>query len=269
LASALSGFSHSAGHHSDLLPAADCELIERKLPAIVGWLASDTAYLTAYLMNFQSTHGIGGPALEFGVYHGKYLLLLLHCALKHGEWVGGYDTFHLSAPETPWRHAAALFGSHDRMALWKADSRTLTNDAVLLQIGVPPRFVSVDGDHSAEGTLHDLRVASEVMADDGIIALDDMFNAIAMGAAEGSFRFLGSPGCKVVPFAYVDNKTLLCNRDHHRFYFDAARSILDNCPDLALVRAFRRNEAGSRVELVQKLAGVDVILFLQDLDEPA
>ena len=79
------------------------------------------------------------------------------------------------------------------------------------------------------------------------------------GVAEGSFRFLGSPGCKVVPFAYVDNKTLLCNRDHHRFYFDAARSILDNCPGLALVRAFRRNEAGSRVDLVQKLAGVDMI----------
>lgn len=265
----MSSTSRSAGHHPDLLSAADCELIERKLPGIVGWLGFDTAYLTAYLMNLQSANGIAGPALEFGVYHGKYLLLLLHCALKRGEWVGGYDTFHLSAPETPWRHADALFGSHDRMALWKTDSRTLTKDAVLRQIGMPPRFVSVDGDHSAEGTLHDLRMASQVMADNGIIALDDMFNAVAMGVAEGSFRFLGSPGCKVVPFAYVDNKTLLCNRDHHRFYFDAARSILDNCPGLELVRAFKRNEAGSRVELVQKLAGVDVILFLRDLNEPA
>src|SRR4051794_28026908 len=102
--------------HSQLT-AEDCEFIECKLPTVAGWLLPGAAYFTAYLLNFQSANDVRGPALEIGVYHGKYLLLLLHCVLKDDGWVGGYDIFEQCHPETAWRHAEEMFGSRERMAL--------------------------------------------------------------------------------------------------------------------------------------------------------
>src|SRR4051812_21069926 len=100
----------------------------RALSGITGWLGDDAAYFTVYMMSFQDAHDIQGTGLEIGVYHGKYLCLLLYCALKRNQWVGGYDIFEQVDPETAWKNAEQLLGSRDRMALWKVDSRELSKE---------------------------------------------------------------------------------------------------------------------------------------------
>ncbi len=239
----------------------DRDFIEKKLPEVTGWLFASAAYFTCYLMNAQSGRGIRGPALEFGVYHGKYLCTLLNCALKQDEWVGGFDTFELCHPETAWTHAEQFFGSRERMALWKGSTHDYSAEQVAAMIGAPPRIVSVDGDHTAEGALHDLRLASKVVVNKGVISLDDVFNSFAVGVAEGSFRFLLAKDCDFVPFAHIGNKTFLCRKAHYAEYFRLALQFVEDCPDLEVVATFKANREKGESWVIQRLMGVDVVLL--------
>lgn len=243
------------------LSTEDRDFIEHKLPQVVGWLYDSAAFFTTYLMSAQSEKGIRGPSLEFGVYHGKYLCTLLHSALKHQEWVGGFDTFELCHPETAWTHADAFFGSRKRMALWKGSTHDYTAKQVAGMLGTPARIVSVDGDHTSEGALHDLNLASKVVLKNGVISLDDVYNSFAIGVAEGSFRFLLTPGCDFVPFAHVGNKTFLCRTEFYPFYFGIACQFVEDCPDLEVVKTFLANREKGESWVIQKLLGVEVVLL--------
>ena len=80
-----------------------------------------------------------------------------------------------------------------------------------------PRAISVDGDHTAAGVLRDLRLSAAIVAERGLLILDDVLNPSAAGVAEGTYRFLLEPGCRFVPFAQIGNKTFVCRREAHDF----------------------------------------------------
>lgn len=243
------------------LTASDRHFIESRLPGVVGWLHPDAAYFTTYLMGLQAETGIRGPALEYGVYHGKYLSLMMNACLKQDEWVGGFDTFELCHPETAWKHAEEFFGSRERMALWKGSTANYDAAAVSAMIGAPPRIISVDGDHTAEGALHDLQLAANVMLRRGIVAADDIYNPFAIGVSEGAFRFLLAKDCPLVPFAQIANKTMLCQRAEHAFYFAGAAGFVQDCADLSVVATFRENRQQGENWVIQRLLSVDVMIF--------
>jgi hypothetical protein len=246
---------------ADRLSQADRKFIEDKLPGVTGWLIPSAAYFTAYLMGFQDQKKIEGPALEFGVYHGKYLCLMMHCALKQGSYVGGCDTFELCHPEYAWVHAETFFGSREKMILWKGSTRNYSAKVMSSMIHVPPRIISVDGDHTAEGSLYDMQLAQKVIAKNGIMVLDDVYNPMAIGVSEGAFRYLLSGDCEFIPFAHICNKTFLCRREQHGLYFSAGRQFVEDCPDLGTVKSFKAKRKNGENWVVQKLMGVDVLLF--------
>src|SRR4051812_37202442 len=95
----------------ELLSADERTFIRDTLPQITGWLMDEAAYFTAYILNHQTMSSIRGPALEFGVYHGRFLCLLLNQARRQNETVLGYDIFEHSHIDTPRRHAREIFGT--------------------------------------------------------------------------------------------------------------------------------------------------------------
>src|SRR5262249_39740941 len=89
--------------------------------------------------------------------------------------------------------------------------RSTEYDADSLLSGVlraPPRFISVDGSHETHDVLWDLALAEQMLATDGIVALDDFLNPLALGVNEAANRFFSVPR-QLVPFAYIANKLFL------------------------------------------------------------
>ena len=246
---------------SALLPASDREFIETKLPTITGWLGQDAAYFIAYMMNFQAEKGLKGPSVEFGVYHGKLLCLLLNQSLKHGDLVIGYDIFEQSHYDTPKNHAIELFGSSDKMLLGQRSSTDLTAKEIIGVGGRKPRVVSVDGDHTAKGALHDFWLAQNLVDPRGIVIADDVYNTYAIGVSEAFFRYQLSWRSKLVPFAQINNKTMLCAKDQYQSYFDMSLKFVDDCPDLAVSERFIENRSKGESWVIQELLDRKVVLL--------
>lgn len=245
-----------------LLPQSDKDFIRDCLPAVTGWLDPGAPEMTAYLMNFQAAQGIKGPAFEIGVFEGKYLMLLHHLARAQGGRSVGVDVFQYAAPETVINHAKAFFGTDAGLTVHKADSKDLTpRSALKLLGGRRPRIISVDGDHSGLGVERDLWLASQVIADRGILAIDDIGNPNAMGVAEGAYRFFLSRKCRYAPFVWVANKTFACHQRDYEFYRSAALEFAKDCPELPTARNFVQARTEGSEAIDQIVLGRRVLMF--------
>jgi hypothetical protein len=70
-------------------------------------------------------------------------------------------------------------------------------------------FFSVDGGHTAELTENDIRVAEASVADDGVVAVDDVFNERWPSVMLGLGRYLGDGSPVLVPCAIGGGKVFL------------------------------------------------------------
>jgi hypothetical protein len=81
------------------------------------------------------------------------------------------------------------------------------------------RFLSVDGGHTLEITLHDMMVASCLVRDGGIVVLDDFPNPSWMGVAEALMHFVHAQD-RLVPFLHGANKVWFTTPGHVHVYQD-------------------------------------------------
>jgi hypothetical protein len=169
--------------------------IRRGARDVQGWLAPEAATIVTALGETQHHGAIG----EIGVYHGK-LFILLDLLRRPGESAVAVDLFDLQhlnidrSGEGDRQVFEANLARHSsgpaNVRIHSADSTTITADDLIAWAGGRYRLFSVDGGHSAEITQNDLALASQVLADDGVLILDDYFNARWPGVSEGTCRFL-------------------------------------------------------------------------------
>ena len=87
------------------------------------------------------------------------------------------------------------------------------------------RFLSVDGGHTHDITLNDLKLADATLNHDGLCVLDDILNAHWTGVISGTFAFLAStPG--LVPCGLIPNKLVLCRTDRQEYWRSVLRAML-------------------------------------------
>ena len=224
-----SGDSKATGETDELRRFA--HFIADHVERIPGWLHAEAALLTAHLAQAQRRLGIAGPTLEIGVYKGKYLSVL-YKASSPGEVVLGVDLFvgasdRQAAVEAVRSNVAAACGEAARLKILVADSLELTSGTVSAQAGGEPfRFVSIDGGHTREVVLRDLETACGALRNGGIIALDDVFNALAPGVAEGVCEFFMRRKPALAPFACCLNKLFVTTPDFHGRYLSEALDFL-------------------------------------------
>ena len=210
----------------------------------------------------QHLIGVRGSLLEIGVFQGKFLSLLHYIGRRHGNVTVGIDIFSHSRPELTISHARALFGTAEDLVLHELNSADLSPSRALeLLEGMPPRAVSIDGDHRADGVLKDLRMASVILADRGVLIIDDVLNPTAIGVAEGAFRFLVEPNCEIVPFAYIANKMFACRRGDYEIYLEASRRFTVDCSDLPVAQRFRPSRAQGTHRVEQEFLGSRILIF--------
>lgn len=193
--------------------------------SIEGWVDPAIWPLLATLQVLQAELRVAGPALEIGVHHGKFLLGLEQL-IAPDEVVIGIDIFenqHLNVDGSGSGNRAVFdanvlkFAAHpERVVARNADSLTL-DAAELLRSASDHRFrlVSIDGGHTAEHTLSDLRLAEQLLAPGGLVFLDDYYHADWPGVHEGFIRYMWTAP-RLVPFASYANKMILCSLSWQR-----------------------------------------------------
>lgn len=227
---------------------------------VPGWLNRVTALRTMDILSWQSANGITGDMLEIGVFCGRYFSLLVDSAIKTGEHVLGIDTFEYSAPERARTELGRIFRGKEVKAytLWKEPSSRISAGKIASAV-TSLRFISIDGAHDYENVYRDLVLCEGLLSPDGIIAVDDFINPLAIGVNQAVNKFLSEPRA-VVPAAYIANKLFLAHRSRADDYRRAIEEMIlaaegPECDN------FRSQIANGRHHVEQEFYGHKMLLL--------
>lgn len=202
-------------------------VLEDKLHrGVAGWLNEGAISAVIAFAKWQHQNEVLGDVAEIGVHHGKFFILLANLRRQH-ERAFAIDVFedqHLNSDNSG-RGNLSSFTEHLSsyaddvdVTIIQKDSKALTRSDFYRGRRGYIRLFSVDGSHTAAHTASDLAIAAQLLADDGLIILDDFYNPDWPGVQEGFYRFFSVSYKDVVPFAYGNNKLYLCKADSHRKY---------------------------------------------------
>lgn len=241
---------HQASEAVDAARVSDLQLretrerlnfyIRKVAPKVSGWLSRESAEVIGHLALRQLQDGLGGGVGEIGIHHGK-LFLLLYLSLQPDERAFALDVFEdqdLNVDGSG-RGDRAVFlqnfakvgGKEEQLTILAVDSTAVSAEELRTAAG-PLRMMSVDGGHTEDITYNDLQLAEEVLLDDGILILDDVYQQRWPAVAAGAFRFVLENGHQLRPFAISPNKTYFCKNPQaaSRYY----ESLASAFPELRL-----------------------------------
>lgn len=251
------------------------DYLENGSRGVPGYLQSGSAALIWSLMEIQDEAGIKGDVAEIGVFHGKLFILLAH-ALRAGERAFGFDVFdsepavlgiETAEERERFRRAhleanLARFRLADDVArVTTLNSQVCSPDELVALVGGPTvRLFSVDGDHSRGGTRHDLSLAAAALSDDGVILVDDLFNALCPGATEGIQDYFQGDNRVLEPIAIAAaNGPLITG---------AAKLFVANVARARFYKAYLRLLHRDDFKLATPFLGFDDVLVFDFADKP-
>ena len=186
----------------------------------------------------QERCGIHGDLAEIGVFQGKSFLALAAGA-SVGERLIAVDIFDsLDVVAQRPEHDVTDYGQGNEarfranlaeyfpgtevtvIARSSSDLRGQEREFGLTNL----RFLSIDGGHTSQLTVNDLRIADTSLTEDGLCCLDDVLNPHWLGVISGLFEFLQSRPA-LVPVALFPNKLFLSRPARKHFYGDAFRRL--------------------------------------------
>lgn len=243
--------------------------VKRGLHSVHGWLNPVSGQVISAVSEVQREFGVVGSSAEIGVHHGKLMLLLMLLNPDQAAYaIDIFDRQDLNIDHSGkgnkaifLRHVDKIVGPHD-LRIIEDSSMNVTVD----QLSMPARLFSVDGGHTVECTMHDLRLAAESLTDGGIIILDDAFNEAWPEVADGLSRYL-SANPKVVPFALSPNKVYLtqlnwCDRYRASLranmpkLFDRSLRVFGTEVDIYGVSAASRDYAVYAAHAINRIRGI-------------
>jgi len=204
---------------------------------IEGWCIPQLWQCIVPLSRAICEAGGAGPVAEIGVYHGKFFVGLLKTmgAPCHNTAIDVFDMqqFNLDQAGAGSRerfldNLAKSSVSEQAVSLVSVDSLWLTRgdiESLRARTGGFSMF-SVDGCHLAQHTVNDLVIASELTKPQGIIFVDDYYNANWPGVQEGVAKYYFAHSPRFVPLLFTCNKLFLCSLSYHQTYLHKVRTFL-------------------------------------------
>ena len=214
------------------LPASDrtVDYAVEGYTAVEGWIEPGIFSVVFAVDAIQNKMDVAGGALEIGVHHGQFFIALANLCDPSADLVA-VDVFedqHKNIDRSGFGNEAAFRRNIDAQCnKSNAAIRTIKADSLELRIGAVDgmeggkfRFVSIDGGHTATHTFNDLMLAEQLLAEGGVVFLDDILHHHWMGVIEGLMRYRLFSAAVLVPFLVAANKMMLCKATHHRRYLD-------------------------------------------------
>lgn len=191
--------------------------------SVRGPMPIECAYLIAAVMRGLNRLDVRGDMMEIGVFEGR-------SAIPAASFLRGAEEFYCIDPFGDIKNASAtltyggvgddeqfvanwkrLFGATQQLRILRTTSEAVAQNDAITREWQPFKYISVDGDHSYEGTLLDLELAARLIAELGIIAIDDVFNVEWPSVSQALNTFL-SKTSEFVPFCLGWGRLFLCKQ---------------------------------------------------------
>jgi hypothetical protein len=213
--------------------------IKRDMARVQGWLNPLSAEVIAAIGVDQAARGVVGAVGEIGVHHGKLWLILDHVASETEPRfaIDVFDMQELNTDNSGEGDENAFARNREKYGAGAGDAHILKASSLdvsagdLLAKAGPARLFSIDGGHTPECTLNDLELAASVICDEGVVALDDVFNPRFPGVMTGLFQYRHSGDCALAPFAITPGKVLMSRPAHVDAY---KRFVCESFPEEVL-----------------------------------
>lgn len=195
---------------------------------VSGWLAAEVLDMLKILDSAQRSidaDSARGAVAEIGIHHGRLFigLRLLQAEDQKSVAIDLFGDQQLNTDNSgkgdlsAFKRNLALWSSRDSVVIHQGDSTMLHPSELRDLAGGQIRVFSVDGGHTEEIVLNDMKLAESTIADNGIVVADDVFNQQWPGVSTGTLRFLkGSE--KLVPFAIGFNKVFFAAGEYSDLY---------------------------------------------------
>jgi hypothetical protein len=208
--------------------------------AIEGWLLEPAVKLTLALAEIQRSFVEPGPVCEIGVWQGRFLALLSYVSAEPRPVIAVDKFTHVADRDQQigrlYQNINKSFRRPKLVKVVQKDSRDVTADELIRMGGGKFQFISVDGDHTMAGCLHDLHLADRMLAPGGIVAVDDIMNPTCPGVVESVVRYSLEAHAPYVPIAIVGNKLFMTQKSYcERF----RQRVLEMCRGGALGESSR------------------------------
>lgn len=170
-----------------------------------------------------------GGVCEIGVHHGKFYMML-NAVTDEEDKSYAVDVFEKQELniDNSGKGSKVLFEDNIR----NLDRHSGTNTKIIMgdstdsgldlvkTIGPGTmRYVSIDGGHTVEHALNDLKIAEQIVRNEGVVVLDDIMHYCWLGVIEAAVKYL-STNPTLVPFAIGQNKLWMCKWSHHTKYLE-------------------------------------------------
>ena len=195
--------------------------IKSDVDKVQGFLADTSVAVWDALLEYQKARFITGHMGEIGVYKGKSATILAHHQCPGEElWLVDFSDFIDEA-----KINLAPIASHE-IRFIKQKSVELFRSADLAAHRRTFRFFHIDGEHTGQAVVADLTLAHELLADDGVICIDDFFNPAYPQITAATFAFLQAHRFELTLFACGYNKGYLARPTYVRNYLQMIRDSL-------------------------------------------
>lgn len=225
------------------------KFIFHDLQTVEGYIDPPDALVFLSLLQAQKESGLSGGIAEIGVFYGRsYFLFKKVCngsdgvlaidLFDIGQAADGSGTQYNRFIENGRRLGLPV----DEELIIKGDSTQLLPGEITEKIG-RTRFFSIDGGHMLHHVVADSTLATDTLADHGIIAFDDTFNPAWPEVTVGVSDFLRERSDTFATFCMTKYKTYVCRREFHEFYYKA----IMEAPDLIAFDHVETEFLGSKV----------------------
>jgi methyltransferase family protein len=198
---------------------------------VAGFLEPEVLSVLSTLDSAQRGRGMSGAVAEIGVHRGQ-LFIGLQLLQRVGERSVAVDVFgdqELNVDKSgngdidKFLRNVQVWSSPDGLVIHQGDSTRLHGSDLRDLAGANIRLFSVDGGHTEQIVMSDMKLAEETLADGGIVIADDVFNQQWPGVAVGTLRYLDE-GANLAPFFIGFNKVFFTQPEHCAYY----SAILDS-----------------------------------------
>ncbi len=167
-----------------------------------------------------------GGITEIGVHHGKFFMMLnavVDDPLHRSFAIDVFDNQHLNIDHSG-KGNFQIFNDNLRKydKFSGINTVAIPMDSTAYNGSIPPRsqrFVSIDGGHTVEHTINDLKLSEELVANEGVVILDDIFHPHWVGVTEGYIKYSMTHPV-LIPFAMGYGKLFLAKLSFVDFYKD-------------------------------------------------
>lgn len=222
------------------LTSSFAQYVEHQMSGIEGWTGSTASVLMLEpIAEVQSQWCDSGGALEIGVHHARYLIAL-HLLCGPGSRSLGLDLFAEQSKNVDRsgsgdlqiaRSAIDRFAREpDLVELRSGDSLALSDAeiaAIRDEFGAF-RLISVDGGHTPEHIVADLRTADRLADPAALVLVDDFFHPGFPGVTEGYYELARTRSIPWVPLFLHRKKLVLCHVSLRPSYWAALTRDIRN-----------------------------------------